>query len=247
VIVGSAYGRLRSYEKSEEIFRNGLVAWPDSPALKIQHAISLEGLGRLDEAVVELEGCIRRSPYDAELWRALGDAQSATGAPGRAFAAYVRSLTLERDETRSKDVAAELWHVLFIGAADASASDASEKAEAKGLAFLAALRRNGSWAQASDAGFFAYALDTSLRLVSALHGRETPDMFWGPFVLDYFDEVRAAGHMEAMAYNVRRATGDPDVTRWCTLNAKKIEAFKSWSERWAVHRSEIAERRPVAY
>ena len=28
VIVGSAYGRLRSYEKSEEIFRNGLVAWP---------------------------------------------------------------------------------------------------------------------------------------------------------------------------------------------------------------------------
>ena len=247
VIVGSAYGRLRAYKKSEEIFRNGLVAWPDSPALKIQHAVSLEGLGRLDEAVVELESCIKRSPYDAELWRALGDAQSATGAPGRAFAAYVRSVTLERDEARSKEVAGELWQVLFKGAADVSASDASEKAEAKGLALLAALRRDGSWSKASDAGFFAYALDTSLRLVSALHGGTTAGMFWGPFVLDYFDEVRAAGHMEALAYEVRRATGDPDVARWCAQNTKRLEAFKSWSERWAVHRSEVAEHRPNAY
>jgi len=247
VIVGSAYGRLRAYGKSEEVFRNGLAAWPDSPALRIQHAISLEGLGRMDEAVVELEGCLQRSPYEASLWRALGDAQSATGAPGRAFAAYVRSLTLETDDERSKEVAAELWQVLFKGAAGASASDASEKAEVKGLALLAALRRDRSWAQASDAGFFAYALDTSLRLVSALHGRDTSDMFWGPFVLDYFDEVRAAGHMETLAYAVRRATGDPDVARWCAQNTGKVEAFKTWSERWAVHRSEVADRRPNAF
>jgi len=246
VIVGSAYGRLRAYEKSEEIFRSGLAAWPDSQTLRVQHAISLEGLGRLDEAVVELEGCIKRSPYDAALWRALGDAQSATGAPGRAFAAYVRSLTLERDETRAKQVAGELWQVLFEGAADGSASDASEKAEAKGLAFLAALRRDGSWAKATDAGFFAYALDTSLRLVSALHGGTSAGLFWGPFVLDYFDEVRAAGHMEALAYEIRRATGDPDVARWCAENAGQIDAFNHWSERWAVHRSEVAERRPNA-
>jgi tetratricopeptide (TPR) repeat protein len=247
VIVGSAYGRLRAYEKSEEIFRSGLAAWPDSSALRIQHAISLEGLGRMDEAVLELEGCLKRSPYEAALWRALGDAQSATGAPGRAFAAYVRSLTLESDDERAKEVAAELWQVLFKGAAGASASDASEKAEAKGLALLAALRRGGAWAQVSDAGFFAYALDTSLLLVSALHGRETSGMFWGPFVLDYFDEVRAAGHMETMAYAVRRASGDPDVARWCAQNTGKIEAFRNWSERWAVHRAEVAEHHPVAY
>jgi tetratricopeptide (TPR) repeat protein len=247
VIVGSAYGRLQAYDKSEEIFLRGLVAWPDASALKIQHAISLEGLGRLDEAVVELESCIKRSPYEAALWRALGDAQSATGSPGRAFAAYVRSLTLETNDERSKEVAAELWHVLFKGAAGGSASDASERAEAQGLALLAALRRDGTWAKASDAGFFAYALDTSLRLVSALHGSETSDMFWGPFVLDYFDEVRAAGHMEAMAYTVRRATGDPDVARWCARNTRKVEAFKSWSQRWAVHRSEVAEHHPSSY
>ncbi len=247
VVVGSAYGRLRAWEKSEAVFRDGLAAWPDSQALRIQHAISLEGLGRLDEAVVELKGCLMRSPYEAPLWRALGDALSATGAPGRAFAAYVRSLTLEGDEMRAREVAADLWQVLFEGAAGVSASDASEKAEAKGLALVAALRRDTSWAGQSDAGFFAYALDTSLRLVSALHGRKTADLFWGPFVLDYFDEVRAAGHMEALAYEVRRATGDPEVVRWCAQNSRKVEAFRSWSERWSVHGSQVAERAPDAY
>jgi tetratricopeptide (TPR) repeat protein len=208
----------------------------------MQHALSLEGLNRLDEAIVELEGCLKRSPYDPSLWRALGDGLSATGAPGRAFAAYVRSLTLETDDTRSKQVAGDLWQVLFRGAMGASDSDAAEKAEAKGLALVAALRRDGSWAKATDAGFFAYALDTSLRLVSALHGREASDMFWKPFVLDYFDEVRAAGHMEALAYSVRQATGDPDVTRWCTVNTGKVEAFKNWSERWSVHRQAVEDR-----
>jgi len=242
LIVGSAYGRMRAYEKSEEVFRRGLVAWPDSPALRIQHAISLEGLGRLEEAVVELQSCLERSPYDAALWRALGDALSATGAPGRAFAAYVRSQTLETDDARAKDVAAELWQLLFKGAVGSSASDASEKAEAKGLALVAALRRDASWAGSSDARFFAYALDTSLRLVSALHGQESAGMFWRPFVLDYFDEVRAAGHMEALAYAVRQATEDPEVARWCAQNTGKVEAFRSWSERWAVHRPEVAQR-----
>jgi len=245
VIVGGAYARLGAWEKSESIFRDGLTAWPESAALHVQHALSLEGLDRLDEAVVELEGCIRRSPYDASLWRELGVALSATGAPGRAFAAYVRSLTLETDEERSKAVAADLWQVLFEGAAGASVSDASEKAEAKGLALLAALRRDGAWAKASDAGFFAYALDTSLRLVTALHGRESSDVFWRPFVLDYFDGVRAAGHMEALAYSVRRATGDPDVARWCAQNSGKVQAFASWSERWSVRWPAVAER-PVA-
>lgn len=247
VIVGSAYGRLNSWEKSEAIFRDGLAVWPDATILRVQHALSLAGLDRLDEAVVEIEGCLKSSPYDASLWRALGDVLSATGAPGRAFAAYVRALTLETDEARSKDVAADVWKVLFEGTSGATASDASEKAEAKGLALLAALRRDASWANASDARYFAYALDTSLRLVSALHGRDTADLFWRPFVLDYFDEVRAAGHMEALAYAVRRATGDPDVVTWCQKNSGKVDAFRNWSERWSVHWPATAERTGESY
>lgn len=247
VIVGGAYNRLRDWKKSEEITRQGLDAWPGVPSLELQHALSLEGLGRLDEAVAELTRSLQRSPYEASLWRALGDALSATGAPGRSFAAYVRSLTLETDPARSKQVAVELWQVLFKGAAGASESDASEKAEAKGLALLAALRRDDSWIGASDARFFAYAMDTSLRLVSALHGRTTSDLFWGPFVLDYFDEIRTAGHMEALAYEVRRATGDPEVVRWCALNSGKVEAFRSWSERWSVRRAPVAVRSRDAY
>jgi len=242
LIVGGAYGRQGEWDKAEATFREALVQWPDDQALAVQHAISMEALDRMDEAIAELEACLRHSPYDPPLWRALGDALSLTGAPGRAFAAYVRSLTLETDDAHAKQVAGRLWTVLFNGAAGASVSDSTEKAEAKGLALLVALRRDATWAGQSDAKFFAYALDTSLRLVSALHGRQTANVFWGPFVLDYFDEVRAAGLMETMAYEVRRATGDPDVTRWLSMNPDKVEAFRAWSERWAVHRSTIAER-----
>jgi tetratricopeptide (TPR) repeat protein len=242
VIVGSAYGRLGEWEKSEATFRNALAVWPDNQSLSVQHAISMEALGRTDEAIAELEACLRRAPYDPDLWRALGDALSVTGAPGRAFAAYVRSLTLEEDDGHAREVAARLWSVLFKGAAGAAVSDSSEKAEAKGLALLAALRRDETWAGQSDSRFFAYALDTSLRLVAALHGGQTPNVFWGPFVLDYFDEVRAAGLMETMAYEVRRATGDPDVARWRSLNSQKVEAFRTWSERWSVHWSKLEGR-----
>jgi predicted Zn-dependent protease len=101
VIVGSSYGRLGDWEKAEATFRDALVVWPGHQALSVQHAISMEALGRVDEAVAELEACLRRDPYNPALWRALGDALSLVGAPGRAFAAYVRSLTLEED-TRAK-------------------------------------------------------------------------------------------------------------------------------------------------
>ena len=242
VIVGTAHGRLREWETSERILSAGLMLWPDSDALRIQHAVSLEGLGRFDEAIAELESCLRRSPYEASLWRALGDALSTSGAPGRAFAAYVRSLTLEGDEERAREVAANLWSVLFQGTGGPTSSDAAERAESKGLALIAALRRDASWNGKSDATFFTYALDTSLRLISALHGKQTRDLFWGPFVLDYFDEVRAAGHMEALAYDVRRATGDPDVAAWQARNPQKVTAFRNWSERWSVNWSEVAQR-----
>jgi tetratricopeptide (TPR) repeat protein len=243
VIVGTAHGRLREWETSERILGAGLMLWPESDALRIQHAVSLEGLGRFDEAIAELESCLKRSPYEASLWRALGDALSTAGAPGRAFAAYVRSLTLEGDEERAREVAANLWSVLFQGTTGPTASDATERAENKGMALIAALRRDDRWNGKSDATFFTYALDTSLRLISALHGKETRDLFWGPFVLDYFDEVRAAGHMEALAYDVRRATGDPEVAAWQARNPQKVNAFRDWSERWSVNWSEVAQRK----
>ena len=243
VIVGTAHGQLREWETSEQILSAGLILWPDSAGLRIQHAISLEGLGRFDEAIVELELCLKRSPYEASLWRALGDALTTSGAPGRAFAAYVRSLTLENDESRSREVAANLWGVLFQGTSGRASSDAAERAENKGLALIAALRKDTTWTEKSDASFFTYALDTSLRLVSALHGKDSHGPFWGPFVLDYFDEVRAAGHMEALAYDIRRATGDPDVAAWQAQNPQKVKAFRSWSERWSVNWSEVAQQK----
>ena len=40
---------------------------------------------------------------------------------------------------------------------------------------------------------------------------------------------------------MRRSTGDPEVARWQALNAKKVQDFRDWSERWSVKWSEVAE------
>ena len=53
------------------------------------------------------------------------------------------------------------------------------------------LRYGDDWKEKTDATFFVYALDTTLKLVSSLQSRETSDPFWGPFVLAYFDAMRA--------------------------------------------------------
>jgi len=49
--------------------------------------------------------------------------------------------------------------------------------------------------------------------------------------------------MEALAYDVRRATGDPEVAAWRANNAQKVNAFRDWSERWSVNWSEVAQRK----
>ncbi len=102
------------------------------------------------------------------------------------------------------------------------------------MSMIAILRRSGPWKEKSEATFFVYALDTMLKLVSSIHSRETDAPFWGPFVLAYFDAMRAGGHMEALAYDIRRAAGDPEGLEWRERNPAKLAAFRRSSEGWAV-------------
>ena len=158
------------------------------------------------------------------------------GAPGRSFAAYVRSLTLESDPTRAKAGRRRALAGAVQGAPpERSASDASEKAEAKGLALLAAAQaRRLVGRQRPTPRFFAYAMDTSLRLVSALHGQH--------------DEPICSGDRSSSTTSTR--FGPPDTwKRWPTRSAgdrrsgrralvRAEHAGRStpsrlWSERWS--------------
>ena len=250
VLLGSAHAMRGDWTRAEGVFRRGVEYRPEDVPLRFHLALSLAALGRAGPAVAEFEECVRMAPYRAETWRALGDALYASGSKGKAFAAYARSVTLEADASRSGEVAKRLWSMLFEGVAPGAGADpavrirlaspgspsSADAAEVAGLSMIGLLRADPSWKEKSDASYFVFALDTVLKLMSALHTSEREDPFWGPFVLAYFDTMRRGGHIEALAYDIRRAAGDPEAHRWNERHEDRLVAFRRSSERWAVNR-----------
>jgi tetratricopeptide (TPR) repeat protein len=224
------------WDKAEEILLLGQSVWPNDDALRFNRAINVFAQGRMNDAIVELERCIRQSPYRPEYWRALGDALNEGGAKGRAFTAYARAMTLEENPETSRLVAQRMWRMLFEGAPRRGARPKGSAAakESDGFSLIQFIRSDPEFRGKSDAAFFSYALDTVLALVDKLHSEGNKELFWGPFVLAYFEDMRRAGHMEALAMDIRRAAEDPEAVHWWSNNSAKLARYRDWSERWAV-------------
>jgi tetratricopeptide (TPR) repeat protein len=233
------------------VLEDGLALWPDDEALRFNLALSFAAQGKTESAVLAFEECLRRSPYSVLTWRALGDTLYDAGARGRAIVAYTRSMTLEDEPGRSGEIARRLWEMILDGVPETAGSGAppqrirlprgptgssedDSSAEAVAVSVVGALRYDEAWRAKSDASFFAYALDTVLDVVSAIHSEPQRGGFWGPFVLSYFDDMRAAGHMEALAYDIRCAAGDADAEHWRLEHATEVRRFRERSARWAV-------------
>lgn len=259
LLLGMSHAMLGHWALAEETFRRGLVIAPRDPNLTFHLALSQAAQGRFEPAIDAFENCLKDSPYRADVWRSFGDALYDSGAKGRAFAAYARSLTLEGDGAPSEEVARKMWAMIFEGLreSEGSASDSTARtirvrvpkrttrsspsvAEAAGMSMIAVTRFEDDWKEQNDASFFVYALDAMLKLVSSLQARETADPFWGPFVFAYFDAMRQGGHMEALAYDIRGTAGDPDAVAWRERNVAKLAAFRKSSESWAVNHERSA-------
>jgi len=255
VFLGAAHGLTDAWDRAEVVLRKGLAAWPDDESLRFNLALSLAAQGKTEPAVLAFEECLRRSPYSALAWRALGDTLYDASARGRAVAAYARSLTLDDEPDRAAgEVALRLWEMILEGiplpaetgathavplkirlpGGPTGSSEDDSSTEAVAVSMVGALRYGEAWKEKSDATFFAYALDTVLDAVSEIHSPPENGDFWGPFVLSYFDDMRAAGHMEALAYDIRCAAGDPEAERWRRDHATEMRRFRERSARWAV-------------
>ncbi len=255
VFLGNSQGMLGDWATAEATLRRGLAIWPDDASIRFNLGISLVAQAKLDAAEETFEECLRRSPYDDGGWRALGQTLERQGLRARAFAAYARSLTLSKDPDGSRAIARHVWDLLFEGVSDASTSgpggairvtvpagpasagggSATAASEAMGMSLVAVLRGDDEWKGKSDARFFAYAMDTVLHLLSSLHGSGKEASFWSPFLFSYFDQARASGHMETLAYEVRSLAGDPEALGWRETNHAEVARFREWSSRWAVN------------
>jgi tetratricopeptide (TPR) repeat protein len=255
VFLGGAHGMLGDWKRGEVIFRRGLEIWPDDAPLHFNLGVSLGAQGDLDAAAGQFEEALRRSPYQAGNWRVLADTLDRAGRKGRAFAAYARSLTLEKGSEASARAARRLREMIFEGAEVVTGDSKNElrigvrvpesasgdtlslaATESMGMGLVAALRYEGQWKGKSESRFFVYAVDQVLQLLSALQpaGAEKDGPFWGPFVFSYFDQGREAGHMEAIAYDLLHPTGDLEAARWRREHGEQDRRYRDWSDRWAV-------------
>jgi tetratricopeptide (TPR) repeat protein len=248
VFLGTARGMLGDWAAGEAVYRRGLAIWPDESMLHFHLGVSLGAQGKFDEASAEFEESLRHMPYQASNWRALADSLERSGRKGRAFAAYARSLTLDKGSQGAVRAARRLREMVFEGARSAGGSlridvrvpeGASRNVgatESMGLGLVAALRYGDEWKDQSDSRFFVWAVDRVLELMSAMQSEPAgPEKdFWGPYAFTYFNEGRAAGHMEAMAYDLLASTGDVEALHWRRDHGEANRKYRDWSDRWAV-------------
>ena len=258
VILGSVYDGLHDYAKAEGAFRRGVEAAPKDAVARYNLGVNLTLQERWADAASSFQDALRLRPTHASAWKGLAAAQEQLGHGTRAFFAHARVATIEPTSDRGKASAGRLWPLLFEhvqdkGTPDATtgkrhisitipgdkreadegvASDAEpplESLELMSTAILAANRYVEKWEKKTDAAFFADAME-SLPQMLAEFGAQDKDPFWS-LTLPFFLEARAKGHCEALAYDLRSITGDPDAQVWITKHARRVQAYSKWMGR----------------
>lgn len=65
----------------------------------------------------------------------------------------------------------------------------------------------------------------ALFLKDGLRGKKV-DPFWRTSVMPYFFDARKDGHIEAMAYDVRRSLEDAEVSSWLGTHEKEVSPLQ---------------------
>ena len=251
-VLGTALDAHGDFEKGEKVFRKAIRKTPDVPLLHFNLGVNQTLQKHPGKAIEEFQEASRLNPAHASSWRALAIAWQSQRMRPRAFAAFARFLALEPSGPRAKEAAAQLEALLFEGVENKGIDpttgkdsthitldiDSGAKSDATGalglaMSVVAAGRWTEEWKDQNDATFFAHAFDTVLAIFEEtgdVDGRK--DEFWNGWVMPYFRDARAAGHLTALSWELRRSREDAEVSSWLEAHATEVEAYRTWSAAW---------------
>jgi tetratricopeptide (TPR) repeat protein len=251
VILGSALDGLGEVGKAEKVFRKAIKKSPNVSLLRFNLGVNLGLQNRVAEAIEEFQESIRLKPTHASSWRALAIAWTQSGFRPQAFSALARFLTLEPTGPRAEPAAKQLRPLLFQGVEDKGVDasgkqqiaididpEAGEKDETTGalntgMSLVAASRWVEEWKDRPDGEFFAHAFVSVMSIFEETGAKDGKrDAFWRESVLPYFRDARAAGHLEAMAWDIRRSLEGKESTDWLEAHAAQVEKYRAWSSAW---------------
>lgn len=247
-LLGIAYDGQREWTKAEAVFRDGLARAPESLDLLFNLGVNLDlGQDRIDEGIAFYQQALGRDDRHPGSWLRMAQAEERRGRKPRAFVDYVRFLALEAESPRSKEALAgldRLWQAGVTREPDKdgkaqirvevpSPQDIGEEAasEAAAFALAASTRHLEAYAKLDDAAAFAPVLE---RIVAILHetSQRTPGAAFLHGTTRYLADARAAGHLEALAWDIRRSSGNPAVDRWLAANATAVDRYRVWHLAW---------------
>ena len=203
---------------------------------RVQAAIRLRQAGNADAATSAYRAVIELAADHADSWLALGEIHDAGHDRLGAFLCYARFLGLEPESARSTKPAQRLWELLFQGVTRKGMSvtppdDAEDPWWQANfmMSLIASMRDRGP---KTDAAFFATALEGVTLVVEGYLENDRVELFWKADVIPYFYAAREAGHLEAMAYDIRRSTSDKSTQKWLAKHPEEIDRFRAWSRQW---------------
>jgi tetratricopeptide (TPR) repeat protein len=243
-LLGIAYDNQGKWTQAEAAFRDGLILAPDSVDLHFNLGVNLDlGQGKVDEGIASYQQALGRSDRHAGSWLRLAQAEERRGRLPRAFVAFVRFLMVEPTSPRSPEGLAGVLRLWQAGITVADGKDGKkniaiavppptelgEQAAAEAMAFaLAAASRHLEENQAqTDVAAFGPVLD---RVVASLYETTDgkPEAAFAHEALRPLQEARAASHLAALAWDIRRSSSDSTVARWLEENAAAVDRYRVW-------------------
>jgi Tfp pilus assembly protein PilF len=251
-VLGAALDAKGDLKKGEKVFRKAIKESPQVSILHFNLGVNQSQQDRIPDAIEEFQEAIRLDPDHAGSWCALAIAWQNTKVRPRAFAAFARFLTLEPTGARAEWAAKQLGILLYRGVefkgvdpatgkentnitidTDAGKKDTEAGALEMSMSLVAAGRRLDEWKDQSDNVFFAHAFESVMSIFEELGAKDNnKDRFWGESVLPYFREARQAGHLEAMAWDIRRSQKDTEIAAWLEAHADQVGIYRTWSSAW---------------
>lgn len=231
-------------EEALKVYARGQERDPGNHQLWYNEAITLIGLGRLDDAIGRLERSASLEPRHGSSHNAIGRIMVQNGQRIPAILAMSRFLIVEPEGKRAQENL-ELLNSLMKGNVEQNKkggmtihvdADAIEPKEGQPNDFsgldmmidlLAATVEIEKKEKSSEIGKFNYKFDMLCGLLADLRAKNS-GFYWEHYV-PYFVAMRSAGHLES-AVMVMHATSDlTEVKKWLKGNDKAITAFYEWS------------------
>jgi tetratricopeptide (TPR) repeat protein len=239
-LLGIAREATGNLTAAEDAFRRAVAAAPTRGPLHFSLGLNLAGQSRFEEATRAFEANLRLRPAHARGWLFLGQAVERQDQSLRAFAAFVRFLTLDPNDPLAGRTSAHLSALLTRdvtapgpgGQGLVIHPPAADHRDERGQMAIIAARRY-VLGPPTDAAFLAWALDRVLQTLGERFGQASGDILVDARLLAFFDAARAAGHLEALAYDVQRPGGDAEARAWLSRNADAVERYRKWSTAWS--------------